>query len=123
MTMDQLLAKVILYTGTEVAASTIRCYFNEYKKLGGFIEDGRGHWEREEMLEMLPSVSPLIRMIVKSQRYCTVELVTRLISEQVKKELDDDASGNLHLLLSKRGIRCENLLQGGQITNSTDMLG
>ena len=26
MTMDQLLAKVILYTGTEVAASTIRCY-------------------------------------------------------------------------------------------------
>ena len=37
--MDEFLANVIRLTGTEVAAKTIRYYFNEYKIYGGFKED------------------------------------------------------------------------------------
>jgi len=73
-----------------VAVRTLRTWFAEFKRHGGFKEDCRGSWTRPDAMGLVDGLVVGLQAFVRAEKHPTVDLAQRFINDHLAKAASVD---------------------------------
>ena len=77
-------------TSEQFATRKLLTIFNQYLKLGGIKQDGRGKWIRKDFKTVLPGMHLMILKFVKTEKLVTCGTVRLFINEEIQRRVAED---------------------------------